>query len=266
MMIKRIIQEEKERLEKDIPRLEERLTHAPEGSLMVFRSGEKLKLYRRKSEDGIEKRVFLKKTDRKLAEKLAWKAYCIRRLADEKEELEAIEAFQKVFLRSPFRGKYLLSDRMDSLLKNRDFMDLLGKEDLMAWAREPYEKLNEFSNNLVHTGSDGENTRSKSEEIIKEVLIKYNIPYHYDAKLDLAGNIVYADFIIRHPVTGEVYIWEHLGRMDEERYRRDAQDKLNKYLRAGYTPMLDLIITSETAKHPMSFYEAEAIVRHFFLS
>ena len=152
MMIKRIIQEEKEQLEKDIVRLEERLKRAPEGNLMVFRSGEKLKLYRRKSEDGIEKRVFLKKTDRKLAEKLAWKTYCMRRLADEKEELEAIEAFQKVFLRSPFRGKYLFSDRMDSLLKNRDFMDLLGKEDLMAWAREPYEKLNEFSNNLVHTG------------------------------------------------------------------------------------------------------------------
>ena len=53
--------------------------------------------------------------------------------------------------------------------------------------------------------------------------------------------------------------------MDDAKYRERAAQKLDLYLNAGYTPMLDLIITSETAKHPMDFYTAETIVRFFFV-
>jgi hypothetical protein len=37
---------------------------------------------------------------------------------------------------------------------------------------------------------------------------------------------IYPDFTIRHPVTGEVYYWEHFGMMDNENYAHNVYSKL----------------------------------------
>ena len=62
----------------------------------------------------------------------------------------------------------------------------------------------------------------------------------------LDGITIYPDFVIRHPVTGEYYYWEHFGIMDEEDYRNHACKKINLYCKNEILPFVNLIMTFET--------------------
>ena len=266
MALKQIVLEGEERLEKEIRWIEKFLQKSPDGSLLIFRWDGRPKMYHRIYIDGIEKRTYLGKSKRKLASALARKLYWEQRLHDAKEELEAVHAFKKVFLRAPYHGKYLNQSRVDKVLERNELKELLGRQDLVAWAKEPYDKLDRHKEHLIHKGIDGENTRSKSEGIIRELLIRYNIPFKYDCAVIVNGNKIYVDFLIRHPKTGEYFIWEHFGRMDDPGYRKDIAWKMQQFILGGYDPMINLIITSENQKHPMSFYEADRVIRQFFLN
>ena len=188
-----------------------------------------------------------------------------KRNQDIEEMLEAIQAFRKVYFKKHREGRYLEKDRVDRLLEEREIGALLGRDDLMEWMSAPYDKLQKYPEHLIHMVKDDVAVRSKSEEIIMNVLDRYHIAYRYDCAIEINGHILHPDFILRDPKTGKFILWEHLGAMDKEEYRQNARWKLNQYMEAGYTPMLDLIITSETEKHPMDTYTAEAIVRMMFL-
>ena len=69
--------------------------------------------------------------------------------------------------------------------------------------------------------------------------------------LKLDRIILYPDFVIRHPVTGAYYYWEHFGMMDEEAYRNHACDKVKLYCANGIIPSINLITTYETKRHPL---------------
>ena len=66
--------------------------------------------------------------------------------------------------------------------------------------------------------------RSKSEAIIDMILYKNGIPFRYEEKIVLGDVILYPDFVIRHPKTGDFYYWEHFGMMDDEDYINKAKE------------------------------------------
>ncbi|MCL2560683.1 MAG: hypothetical protein FWE07_09370 [Turicibacter sp.] len=87
--------------------------------------------------------------------------------------------------------------------------------------------------------------RSKSEVFIANLLEEYGIPYFYDVAVTLSGKTIYADFIIRNPFTGKLFIWEHFGALHQPGYERKMNEKMQLYMAHGYTPFDNLIYTFE---------------------
>lgn len=97
---------------------------------------------------------------------------------------------------------------------------------------EYYEKYNSyFDKNKIHITSNGEFVRSKSEVIIADSLSKNGISYEYEKELKLGNRRFIPDFTIEKD--GKVYIWEHLGMMDNKEYKAKWEDKKSVYYSNG---------------------------------
>ena len=81
----------------------------------------------------------------------------------------------------------------------------------------------------------------------------------------LDGIMIYPDFTIRHPKTGETFYWEHFSLMDNPTYSKNACSKLQHYISSGIIPSIQLITTYETKDNPLSAEKVEKIVEEYFL-
>lgn len=77
--------------------------------------------------------------------------------------------------------------------------------------------------------------------------------------------IVYPDFTIQHPQTGQLFYWEHFGLMDDPNYYKNAYSKLTLYASAGIIPSINLITTYETNNSPLNTEIVNKLVSHYFL-
>ena len=251
---------EHERLEKEIQHLELKMEGLPEENLILAKNGTSFKWY---CTDGKHK-VYIPSSEHKKLEKIAYKKYYSLRLKNLLREKKAIEFYLKHHDENAYQQE-------QELLENKEFQKLISRyflpkeQRLVEWMKEPYLK-NEFkSEMLVHRTSAGIRVRSKSEAFIVTTLCKYQIPFRYECALEIGGKIIYPDFTIIHPVTGEVFYWEHFGRMDEDDYKQDAIIKINNYLANGIIPNINLITTFETKTSPLCEDLVETLVRYYFL-
>ena len=122
-----------------------------------------------------------------------------------------------------------------------------------------------YLEHLKHETCTGEFVRSKSEEAIYNCLCRNQIPFRYECSLSLGDTIVYPDFTIMHPKTGELIYWEHFGMMDEPFYFQKTFPKLQLYASYGIIPSINFITTYETKRHPLSSEVIEKIIEHHFL-
>ena len=65
------------------------------------------------------------------------------------------------------------------------------------------------------------------------------------------------DFKAINKRTGQFFIWEHFGKMDDPSYlESNFLYKVNKYAKAGFIPGVNFIATYEDSKNP--FYPMKA--------
>ena len=88
------------------------------------------------------------------------------------------------------------------------------EKELAEWQSASYEKNPNHPENLKIQSISGNWVRSKSEALIDMILYVNKIPFRYECGLQLGSRLMYPDFTIRHPKTGEFYYWEHFGLMD----------------------------------------------------
>ena len=100
-----------------------------------------------------------------------------------------------------------------------------------------------YPENLKHTAGDGTITRSKSEALIIDLLNMKGIPYVYDYPLYLGNKLKWPDFIIFDRKNNRELLIEHLGKLSDEGYRIDQEDKLGLYIHEGYVPNVNLLLT-----------------------
>ena len=116
---------------------------------------------------------------------------------------------------------------------------------------------------------NGERVRSKSEMLISNLLYRYDVPYRYEKPIELLDwnkvIICRPDFTIMNRRTGKIYIYEHLGKMDDANYVENNMHKLNLYEKNGYLIGKNLIITRETSKEPLNTAIVESYIQEFFL-
>ena len=98
---------------------------------------------------------------------------------------------------------------------------------------------------LVYLTDSGVLVRSKSELIIANALNQTGVPFRYEAALVLGGASRFPDFTIYRPFDGKMFLWEHLGLMDQNEYRQKTIEKLTLYARYGFFPFDNLICTYE---------------------
>ncbi len=231
----------------------------PDGKLICNRNGNSYKWYQ--SSGGQYK--YILKSNTKFAKELALKTYYLLQLEDLLNEKEALE-------------RYLIKHDDKSLSKellanNPEFRKLLSEYfcpmnvELKRWADEPFEGNPFYKDELVHKCESGHIVRSKSEAIIDSLLHENNIPFRYEAPLKLSKTVIYPDFTIRHPMTGEFYYWEHFGMMDDVGYASKAFSKIKLYNSNGILPMEHLIMTFENEKDGFNVDRVKKLIKEYFL-
>ncbi len=113
---------------------------------------------------------------------------------------------------------------------------LLVSTTALDWAQAPYETCPYYPERKIHTAPGGLLVRSKLEAMIATLLTENNIPYRYEWALQLGNKIFYPDFTLRHPETGQLFYWEHLGKMDDPVYKEQAMLKLHHYAKHEIIP------------------------------
>ena len=244
--------------EKKIQKIKKELKKYPEGHIICSRNGKYSKWFY--SEPG--KIQYIPKKNRDFALNLIIKEYWNCKLKDLQKEQGAIHSFLKHYS----TGESYVDSFMEATVYKdlRDNLFRCQSEELDEWARAPYDQNPNHPEHLKYKSSTGHILRSKSEMMIDQALFYHKIPYRYECALPIGDHIFYPDFMIRHPVTGELFIWEHFGSMDKLQYAQQSINKLQMYNANGYVLNINLIVTSETSEKPLDMESIEKVINFYF--
>lgn len=213
------------------------------------------------SESGKTEVISMGKAEDGIIRTLAAKLYRQCSIAVRKGQLEAVNAYLRKSEKIPKYSRRIVTDQ--------DILGLLSpqsslQEKIVKWQNAAYQKNPAYPEKLKIHAENGLMVRSKSEAIIVSELTRKGIPFRYECALQLKNRIVYPDFMICHPVTGKLYLWEHFGMMDDPVYADKAGHKVAEYVQCGYALMVNLIVTSETKEHPLDYAFVRILVEYFF--
>jgi len=135
------------------------------------------------------------------------------------------------------------------------------ESSIKEWVEAPYQKNESFSEHLTFTSNGGTQVRSKSEVLIANQLEALGIPYRYDALAKLGKKSIYPDFIIKHPFTGKVILWEHFGALHKEDYVKRMYEKMRLYRDYGVDPIYTFEPDVESPKHLRKVIEKHILAR-----
>lgn len=270
MTLQNIIEDMRESLIQEKRKLETLLREAPIGKLIYSKNTANGKTYYKwyvsvTDQEGRRKKLYISRKNRNLAKELARKRLRTKRHQDIICQLKAMDAFL---------AKNKQNSALNDLLNTPLLVNLLEEdepnpsaelsEELKRWAQEEYETNPAFPEGRNVQTVDNIKVRSKSEALIVMLLSTMNIPYRYECKLEIGGHVYYPDFTIRHPITGQIYYWEHVGGLHMQEYRSDFLQKLRVYINNGIIPDYNLIMTFESEGHPFDITIARDKIREFF--
>ena len=201
--------------------------------------------------------------DKDLVYKLARKRYLQLRVKEQENLMMQIGVLAGVsrkktaqMIRESFSPTEKLLDRYGRA--GLDILRITCTPELYKWAKATYRKNMKNSEQLIYETYSGIKVRSKSEQSIGNALEVRGIPYRYEPEISLDMSWmegvdwltngryknVYPDFVIR-TVDGKFIIWEHLGRVDLEEYRKHNMEKIAAYRQNGICDDDHLILTFE---------------------
>lgn len=253
------MQREYLRLEEAAEKIRRKLQGLPAGKLVCVQNDKYQKWFQ---SDG-HTNIYIPKSNRALAEKLALKKFLTAQLQDIEKEMRAISFYLR---------HYPASGRAEALLSEASpYAALLApgltplSQTLSDWMHAPYAHNPYRPEQLIYKCIGGITVRSKSESMIVTALTAHQIPFRYECALQLGGKVVFPDFTIRHPKTGEVYYYEHFGLMDNANYAESACAKIQLYISHNIIPTIQLITTYETKEHPLTSDMIEKVIESYFL-
>ena len=107
---------------------------------------------------------------------------------------------------------------------------LTVEEKAMRWEKKSFDSNSmPFDPQHNYTTMKGERVRSRAEIIIANMLRLFEIPYRYEAALWIGERVVYPDFTIMNPQTGELFYLEYFGMMDNPDYAAKQFEKIKEY-------------------------------------
>ncbi|MCL4101887.1 hypothetical protein [Fibrobacter sp. HC4] len=237
---------------------------------------------------------YIPKSDSKLISSLAQKEYLEKCNRIIERQQKALARFLK-----DFHPEDIIAVHTNLTEAKRRFVTplLLTDEEFAAqWQGKPYSGKFFAKDTPEHFTNSGLRVRSKSEVIIAECLARHNIPFRYEAPLELiigdtssitaetpTNNIrrrtlnqdadlmqskavtFYPDFTCLNKRTRQEFIWEHFGMMDNPNYARNAIEKQRSYAAAGYIPGINFIATTETTDLPLNIPYIEQMTKSLLM-
>ena len=128
----------------------------------------------------------------------------------------------------------LFNDDLRKLLKySRDLYSDLARRCTDLFIPPKFISLAEgwYEQAKIHRTKRGVMVRSKSEVIIANELENAGLDWNYengDQFIEAQGKKLLPDFVIQH--NGKKYYWEHLGLLNNSKYRKDWEEKKKCYL------------------------------------
>lgn len=231
--------------------LQHALEKAPEGTLTYNQVCDRFYYYIQLKHNGKRVRRYL--TDPALLSALLSKKIRKALLQDTNNEMEAAESYLKK------RKNYSPAKVLE-----KDAMRFLLIKTLDKWQNADYETNPYHPEGLNVEGANGVMVSSKSEGDITWGLADAALPNRYEQKTIVNGKVIYPDFTIFHPTTGQIILWEHFGKMDDPHYAQKAYRKISDYIKEGYFPGDNLIVTYEDKKHPLTNRRIRAEIQYYF--
>lgn len=246
--------EEKQRLTNLIEENRKKIQQLPEGTFYCVESDTYQKWYQKRK--GCPQQ-YIPKKDQEYAARLAYKRFLEAQNEDLEQELAAVNAFIE---------KFPTTNKSQALLAKKGYQDLICgyfkplKQELTEWEQDHFTQNPYRPEGKIHHVRPGLSVRSKSEALIATQLHIHKIPFRYECALQIEGRNYYPDFTIRHPETGEIFYWEHLGLLDNVTYTEHAAQKMQIYAKANIYLNKNLILTSEGAGQPLTIHEIEKAI------
>lgn len=240
--------------------VQRRISNAPDGSLRTARKAHGYQFYHKvKTND--TKGTYIRKQDTGFAAKLAQKDYDLKIENCLIKELSMLDGILTRYNPDEIQHIY---DSLNNIRKEMVSPVFISDVDIIAdWKSSGYESL-EFPADYAEYYTDkGERVRSKSEIIIANKLLRYNVPYRYEYPLKLQSGIVtHPDFTCLNVKTRQEYIWEHFGLMDNSEYACNAIRKINDYANSGYILGRNFIATFETSFTPINANNIDILIKN----
>lgn len=210
---------------------------------------------------------YLSKKDLKLAARLAQKSYDKKVVSAAERELKAWDMLASFFPEHTVEELYeTLSPARQALVTPIIETDesYRNKWEAVEYTPKPFRE-----GAKVFVTDRGERVRSKSEQLIANLLYRLGIPYRYECPVKIQVNgrtqVWYPDFTIldvKH--RREVYL-EHLGMLDDTReennYAVNAFRKMKVYEENGIYEGKNMIYSFETGAAPLDITYVEMKLR-----
>lgn len=243
-------------------KLKRKMPYAPEGHLRVSKSNGCPQYYYIEKK-GDTKGTYINNENWELAVKLVRKKYYRDVIKACEKETALLNELIELYNDSVMEDIYysMNADRCKLISP----LWLSDDEYAKKWLEQEYDRKGFRPEDPEHYTDKSERVRSKSEVMIANRLAAKGFPRIYELPLAINGKTIHPDFTVLNPRTREIFIWEHLGRMDDPQYIKDAIDRLIEYKKAGYYIGVNLIITFETSKHPLNNKEIDAMIDRYLV-
>lgn len=255
--LKKLLLQERFRLENIIKEAQNRLEKAPQGRLRLSKSHNQVQYYC--CTEDKKSGIYIPKENRALAQQLAQKSY------DEKVLQLAEKRFSQI--------NKIVKDYADDEIEKIYWKEHLERQKLIKpveptreqriykWLSKEYKGKDFQEDTPMILTEKGERVRSKSEKIMADYFDRKGIAYKYECPLYLKGvGTIYPDFTFLSGKTGEEIYWEHNGKVDDPVYARNMVKKINAYENSGIFVGERLILTYETEQTILNTSKIEQLV------
>ena len=206
---------------------------------------------------------YITKETQELARKLAEKDYLKKLNKEVESELRDINTYLNNHKISDLEDIYTFTNEYRKQL----FKPLILPDEfyVQQWERESYEINPYYENDRIYPTKKGDLVRTKSEVLLADMYYELEIPYRYEAKLKLKDTVPrYPDFTLLDVKNRKIIYHEHLGLLDDDKYRFKNLRKLDEYRRNGIYPGKNLIITYEAEGSPLNIKDIRRMIEEMF--
>lgn len=253
---------EEQRLKKIVQITKKRLKEAPEGTLRMSKSHNKLQYYRCTKEKRLG--FYISKENMELVRQLAQKTYDEKVLKVAEKRLKQIQNLTSDYKENEIEEIYL-NERAErqALIEP---VELTWEQKVKEWKSKEYSGKSFREDTPIILTEKGERVRSKSEKIMADYFYRHGIEYKYECPLYLNGiGTIYPDFTFLSPKTGEEIYWEHNGKVDDPGYAKNMVRKILAYENNEIFQGERLILTYETEQTILNTSKIEQLVKRYLI-